>query len=192
MGLTSGYTRATIHFTRWGDCLLISHAGKAPRVAPDAFVAETAVVLGDVELGAGANVWFGAVLRGDKDRIVVGAFTNVQDNAVIHLDPGSPAIVGAGVTIGHGAIVHGCTVEDNCLIGMGSTILSGARIGRDSIVGAGALVTERKEIPPGSLVVGVPAKVVRELTPEEIEGIRGSARGYYEHSRAFLTGSSVE
>jgi carbonic anhydrase/acetyltransferase-like protein (isoleucine patch superfamily) len=158
-----------------------------PEVAPDAFVAETAVVLGNVKLGAGANVWFGAVLRGDKDRIVIGARTNVQDNVTVHLDPGAPAIVGDGVTIGHNAIVHGCTIEENCLIGMGATVMSRARIGRDSIVGAGALVTEGKEFPPGSLIVGAPARVVRELTPEQIDGIRRSAQGYYEHSRTFLT-----
>jgi carbonic anhydrase/acetyltransferase-like protein (isoleucine patch superfamily) len=158
-----------------------------PDVAPDVFVAENAVVLGNVKLGPGANVWFGAVLRGDKDRIVIGARTNVQDNVTVHLDPGAPAIVGDGVTIGHNAIVHGCTIEDNCLIGMGSTVMSRARIGRDSIVGAGALVTEGKEFPPGSLIVGAPARVVRELTPEQIEGIRRSAQGYYEHSRTFLT-----
>lgn len=166
--------------------MLIDYAGARPDVAPDAWVAETAVVLGNVSLGAGANVWYNAVLRGDKDRIAIGARTNVQDNVTIHLDPGKPTIVGDGVTIGHGAIVHGCTVEDNCLIGMGSTILSGATIGRDTIVGANALVTENKVIPPGSLVVGVPAKVVRPLTPDEIAGIRRSAQGYYEHSRSFL------
>jgi carbonic anhydrase/acetyltransferase-like protein (isoleucine patch superfamily) len=158
-----------------------------PNVAADAFVAETAVVLGNVSIGAGASIWFNAVLRGDKDRIVIGARTNVQDNVTVHLDPGAPAIVGDGVTIGHNAIVHGCTIEDNCLIGMGSTVMSGARIGRDSIVGAHALVTEGKEFPPGSLIVGVPAKVVRELTPEQVDGIRRSALGYYEHSRTFLT-----
>lgn len=166
--------------------MLLDYGGNSPDVAPDAFIAEGARVIGKVSIGEGASIWFNAVLRGDKDRIVIGRRTNVQDNATIHLDPGKPTIVGDGVTIGHAAIVHGCTVEENCLIGMGSTILSGARIGRDTIVGAHALVTENKEIPPGSLVLGVPAKVVRQLTPEEIEGIRKSAQGYYEHSRTFL------
>ena len=166
--------------------MLIEYAGYRPKVEEGVFVAETAVVLGNVELGEGANVWFGAVLRGDKDRIVIGKFTNVQDNVTVHLDPGKPAIVGNGVTIGHAAIVHGCTVEDNCLIGMGSTILSGAYIGRDTIVGANALVSENKVIPPGSLVLGVPGKVVRQLTDDEIEGIRKSAINYYEHSRTFM------
>ena len=166
--------------------MLIEYAGYRPKVAEDAYVAETAVILGNVELGEGSNVWFGAVLRGDKDRIVIGKRTNVQDNVTVHLDPGKPAIVGNGVTIGHAAIVHGCTVEDNCLIGMGSTILSGATIGRDSIVGANALIAENKVIPPGSLVLGVPGRVVRQLTSEEIEGIRQSAINYYEHSRTFI------
>ncbi len=166
--------------------MLIEYAGNRPKVADDVFVAETAVIIGNVELGKGANVWFGAVLRGDKDRIVIGDYTNVQDNVTIHLDPGKPTIVGNGVTIGHAAIVHACVVEDNCLIGMGSTILSGARIGRDTIVGANALVSENKVIPPGSLVLGIPGKVVRQLTDEEIEGIRKSAINYYEHSRTFM------
>ena len=166
--------------------MLIDYAGTKPNVAPDAFIAEGARVIGNVSIGQGASIWFNAVLRGDKDRIVIGNRTNVQDNATLHLDPGKPCIVGDGVTIGHAAIVHGCTIEENCLIGMGSTILSGARIGRDTIVGAHALVTENKEIPPGSLVLGVPAKVVRQLTPEEIDGIRKNVQGYYEHSRTFL------
>lgn len=168
--------------------MLIEYGGMRPNVADGVFIADGARIIGDVTLGAGASVWFNAVLRGDRDRIVIGERTNVQDNATIHLDPGSPAIVGAGVTIGHGAIVHGCTVEDNCLIGMGSTILSGARIGRDSIVGAGALVTERKEFPPGSLILGAPARVVRPLTVDEIEGIRRSAEGYRTHASTFLGG----
>jgi carbonic anhydrase/acetyltransferase-like protein (isoleucine patch superfamily) len=171
--------------------VLVEYAGKRPDVASDAFVAETAVVLGNVALGQGASVWFNAVLRGDKDRIAIGERSNVQDNCTIHVDPGFPVTVGAGVTIGHGAIVHGCTVEDNCLIGMGATVLNGARIGRDTLVGAGALVTEGKEIPPGSLAVGVPARVLRALTPEEIDGLRRSARGYYDHSRTFLGGQAV-
>jgi carbonic anhydrase/acetyltransferase-like protein (isoleucine patch superfamily) len=171
--------------------VLLEYAGKRPDVAPDAFVAETAVVLGTVSLGQGASVWFNAVLRGDNDQITIGQRTNVQDNCTVHVDPGFPVRVGAGVTIGHGAIVHGCTVEDNCLIGMGATVLNGATIGHDSLVGAGALVTEGKTIPPGSLVVGVPARVQRALTPEEIEGLRGSAQGYYDRSRAFLGGAAV-
>jgi carbonic anhydrase/acetyltransferase-like protein (isoleucine patch superfamily) len=169
--------------------VLLEYAGKRPDVAPDAFVAETAVVLGNVALGQGASVWFNAVLRGDKELIAIGERTNVQDNCTIHVDPGFPVSVGAGVTIGHGAIVHGCTVEENCLIGMGATVLNGARIGRDSLVGAGALVTEGKQVPPRSLVVGVPGRVLRELTADEIDGLRGSAQGYYDHSRTFLGGA---
>ena len=168
--------------------MLIEYAGMAPKVADDAFVAETAVVLGNVSIGQGASVWFNAVLRGDKDRIAIGARTNVQDNVTIHLDPGKPTVVGDGVTIGHAAIVHGCAVEDNCLIGMGSTILTGARIGRDTIVGANALVTENKEIPPGSLVLGSPGKVVRTLSLEEQAGTKVWAEKYVALSRAYLSG----
>jgi carbonic anhydrase/acetyltransferase-like protein (isoleucine patch superfamily) len=168
--------------------MILEFGGARPRIAPDAFVAETAVVLGNVDIGDGASIWYGAVLRGDKDRIAIGARSNVQDNVTIHLDPGKPAIVGADVTIGHNAIVHGCTIGDNCLIGMGSTILSGATIRRDSIVGANALVTESKDFPPRSLILGVPARVVRELSNDEIAGIPRKAIGYYEHSRTFLRG----
>lgn len=169
--------------------MLFEHAGRAPTIDPEAYVTETAVVIGNVALAAGASIWFGAVLRGDNDPITIGARSNIQDNCTLHADPGFPATVGEGCTVGHGAIVHGCTVEDNCLIGMGSTILNGARIGRDSIVGACALVTEGKQFPPGSLILGVPAKVARPLTPEEITGIGRSATGYFNRSRQFLGGA---
>jgi len=165
--------------------MILGYGGLWPDVAASAFVAPNATVIGDVRVGAEASIWFGAVLRGDRDRIEIGASTNVQDNVTVHLDPGHPAVIGDGVTIGHAAIVHGCTIEANCLIGMGATILTGARIGRDSIVGAHALVTERKEFPPGSLIVGVPARAVRTLTEAEIEGIRASAAGYVAHARTF-------
>ncbi|TAK25455.1 MAG: gamma carbonic anhydrase family protein [Chloroflexota bacterium] len=165
--------------------MIIPYRDAHPSIAEDVFVAETATVIGNVTLGQGTSVWFGAVLRGDKDRIVVGAMTNIQDNATVHLDPGHPAIIGNGVTVGHGAIVHGCVVEDNCLIGMGAVVLTGAHIGRDSIVGAHALVTEGKRFPPGSLIVGVPARVARVLTEAETERIRASARDYAEHAQTF-------
>lgn len=169
-----------------GGFVLIEFDGHCPDVADDVFIAPGAVVLGQVTIGEGASIWFNAVLRGDKDRIVLGRFTNIQDNCTVHLDPGKPAIIGESVTVGHGAILHGCTVEDNVLIGMHATVLTGAVVGRDSIVGASALVTENAVIPAGSLVLGVPAKVVRQLSPEEIDRVRQSARGYYEHSRRFL------
>ena len=171
--------------------ILRAFDGKKPRIGQRVFVAENAALIGDVEIGNDCSIWFGTTIRGDVNLIRIGSRTNVQDNCTIHVDPGFPVSVGAGVTIGHGAIVHGCTVEENCLIGMGATVLNGARIGRDSLVGAGALVTEGKQIPPGSLVVGVPARVLRELTPEEIEGLRRSAQGYYDHSRTFLGGQAV-
>lgn len=149
-----------------------------PQIADDAWVAPTATVIGRVRLGEGANIWYGAVLRGDEDEIVVGAGSNVQDNCVMHTDPGHPVHVGANVTIGHGAIVHGATVEDDVLIGMGSTLLNGSVIGSGSVIGAGALVSEGVVIPPNSLVLGVPGKVRRETTEEERAAIAASAPGY--------------
>ncbi|PZN10706.1 MAG: gamma carbonic anhydrase family protein [Bacillota bacterium] len=157
-----------------------------PRIAPDAYVAPGAAVIGRVYLGEESSVWFGAVLRGDLDEIRLGAGSNVQDNAVLHVDRGQPCLVGRDVTIGHGAIVHGCTIEDECLIGMGAVILSGARVGRGSLVGAGALVPEGREIPPGSLVLGIPARVVRSLTSGEREALRAAAARYRENARRFL------
>lgn len=133
-----------------------------------------ASVTGEVTLGKGVNIWYNAVLRGDEGAITVGENTNIQDCAVLHEE----TVVGAGCTIGHGAIVHGCTIGDNVLIGMGATVLNGARIGGDCIVGAGALVTGKMDAPAGSMILGSPAKVVRPLTAEEIEGNRISARGY--------------
>ncbi len=133
-----------------------------------------ASVTGEVTLGKGVNIWYNAVLRGDEGAITVGENTNIQDCAVLHEE----TVVGAGCPIGHGAIVHGCTIGDNVLIGMGATVLNGARIGDDCIVGAGALVTGKMDAPAGSMILGSPAKVVRPLTAEEIEGNRISARGY--------------
>ncbi|WP_156253097.1 gamma carbonic anhydrase family protein [Pseudactinotalea terrae] len=149
-----------------------------PQIADDAFVAPTASVIGQVRLEAGANIWYGAVLRGDEDEIVIGAGSNVQDNCVVHTDPGHPVRVGANVTIGHGAIVHGAHVHDGVLIGMGATLLNGSVVGSGSVIGAGALVSEGVEIPPNSLVLGVPGKVRRETTEQEREAIGRSAPGY--------------
>lgn len=152
--------------------------GDIPRIGNGAFVHETAVVIGRVSLGARASVWPHAVIRGDIERVDVGADTNVQDGAVLHADPGMPCLVGDRVTIGHRATVHGCTVEDECLIGIGATVLNGAVIGRQSIVGAHALVPEGMEVPEGVLVIGVPAKVRRELTDEERAGLAAQAARY--------------
>ena len=149
-----------------------------PRVDPTAYVSPHAVVMGDVRLGPRASVWPTAVLRGDINFIEIGEESNIQDGSVVHLAEDLPVIVGKLVTVGHGAILHACTVEDECLIGMRATILDGAVIGRGSIVGAHALVTKGMQIPPGSLVMGTPAKVVRALRPEEIAGIRAWADHY--------------
>ena len=162
---------------------------KCPTIAPDVFLADGAVLIGDARLADGASVWFNAVLRADSESITIGRSTNVQDNAVLHVDPGLPCVVGDHVTIGHGAIVHACVVEDNVLIGMHATVLSGAVVGRDSIVGANALVTENARIPPGSLVLGVPGRVIRALTKEEIAGIRRSAEGYVRRAQQYRDGA---
>jgi carbonic anhydrase/acetyltransferase-like protein (isoleucine patch superfamily) len=146
-----------------------------PVIAPSAWVHPAATVVGDVTLGADVSVWPGAVLRGDTDAIRVGAESNVQDGAVLHCDAGMPCIVGARVTIGHRAVVHGCTVEDGALIGIGAVVLNGAVIGAGSLVAAGAVVGEGKVVPPHSLVVGVPARVLRELTAEQRDRV---GRGY--------------
>jgi carbonic anhydrase/acetyltransferase-like protein (isoleucine patch superfamily) len=145
-----------------------------------AFIHSRAVVVGDVTLGAHASVWPAAVLRGDSDRIVVGDQSNVQDGSVLHADRGLPTIIGKRVAIGHRAIVHGAVVEDGCLIGMGCIILNGARVGAGSIIGAGAVVTEGMQIPPGSLVLGIPARVVKSVTPEMTARIAATVDAYIE------------
>lgn len=150
----------------------------APQLAAGAWVADGATVLGQVALGADASVWYGAVLRADNDRITIGARSNVQDGSVLHTDAGIPLIVGDDVTIGHQVMLHGCTVGDGSLIGIGSVVLNGARIGRHCLVGAKSLVTEGKEFPDGALIMGSPAKVVRMLTPEQIEHLQFSAAHY--------------
>jgi gamma-carbonic anhydrase len=157
---------------------LAAHLAKAPDVSRAIWVAPNATVVGDVTLGAQSSVFYGAVLRGDIARIVVGEGTNIQDNCIVHLADDLDALIGAWCTIGHAAIVHACTIEDECLIGMGSKVLDGARIGRRSIVGAGAVVTPGTVIPPGSMVLGTPAKVVRALTEHEQQGLRRWAEKY--------------
>jgi carbonic anhydrase/acetyltransferase-like protein (isoleucine patch superfamily) len=159
--------------------------GKAPVIGEGAFVAETAVVLGDVELGAGASVWYGAVVRGDVFPIRIGARTNVQDNAVVHVTGGkSSTTIGDDVTVGHGAIVHGCKVGDACLVGMGAILLDGAVIEPSCIIAAGALVTPGTRIRARSLVMGRPGKVVREVTEAELEGILASSAAYLANAEA--------
>jgi carbonic anhydrase/acetyltransferase-like protein (isoleucine patch superfamily) len=145
------------------------------RLHPTAFIAPGAVVVGDVTLGARSSIWFNAVLRGDVDRIEVGEDSNIQDGSVVHMDEGSPALIGARVTIGHGAVIHGCVIEDDCLIGMGAVVLSGAHIGAGSLIGAGALVREKQIIAPGSIALGMPAKVAGQVSDVHRAGMR---RGY--------------
>ncbi|KOV54439.1 anhydrase [Streptomyces sp. AS58] len=164
--------------------LITGIGGREPKIDPESFVAPTATVIGDVTLGAGASVWYGAVVRGDVERISVGASSNVQDNCTLHADPGFPVAVGERVSIGHNAVVHGATVEDDCLIGMGATVLNGAVIGAGSLVAAQALVPQGMRVPPGSLVAGVPAKVRRELTAEEREGVTLNGTLYAELARS--------
>ncbi|MFE4628513.1 MULTISPECIES: gamma carbonic anhydrase family protein [Streptomyces] len=153
------------------QALIMGIGGKDPQVDPEAFTAPTSVVIGDVTLHAGASVWYGAVLRADFGPIVVGADSNIQDNCTLHVDPGFPITVGERVSVGHNAVLHGATVEDDCLIGMGATVLNGAVIGAGSLVAAQALVPQGMRVPPGSLVAGVPAKVKRPLTEEERQGL---------------------
>jgi carbonic anhydrase/acetyltransferase-like protein (isoleucine patch superfamily) len=164
--------------------LILSFSGATPSVDATAFVAPNATLIGAVTLAAGASVFYGSVLRGDTDSISIGAGSNVQDNVSMHTDAGLQLVVGSGVSIGHGAVVHGCVIEDDCLIGMGATILNRAVIGTGSLVAAGAVVLEGTVIPPGSLVAGVPAKVRRELTQSEREGVKGNARHYLELAAA--------
>ena len=162
---------------------MLPYEGSEPEVADDAWVAPGAYLVGRVRVGSRSSVWYGAVLRGDGDAISVGVGSNVQDGTVVHADPGFPAVIGDGVVVGHGAVVHGCTVEDGSLIGMGSRVLNGARIGAGSLVAAGAVVLEGTQVPPGSLVAGVPAKVRRPLTDDESAGIRAGAEQYVERAR---------
>ena len=160
--------------------MLYQGAGHRPAVDPGAYLADNAAVAGDVTLAAGVSVWYGAVLRGDTASIAVGAGSNIQDGVVVHAGRGFPVTIGRDVTVGHRAVVHGCTVEDRCLIGMGAILLNGAKIGKNCIVGAGALVTGKMDAPDGSMVLGNPARVVRPLTPEELAGLRPGAEHYME------------
>jgi carbonic anhydrase/acetyltransferase-like protein (isoleucine patch superfamily) len=160
---------------------------KQPKLPAEAhyWIAPDANVIGDVELGENVGIWFGVTIRGDNEPIRIGAGTNIQEGVVIHSDPGSPATIGENCTIGHSAIVHGCTIGDNSLIGMGATVLNGARIGKNCLVGANALVTEGKEFPDGSLIVGSPAKAIRQLDDNAIAGLTLSANHYIANWQRF-------
>jgi len=158
---------------------------KQPQLAAGAWVADSATVVGDVALGPDASVWFGTVIRGDSDHIAIGRRSNIQDACVLHADPGFPLTLGDNVSVGHQVMLHGCSVGDGSLIGIQSVILNGARIGRNCLVGAGSLVTEGKEFPDGSMILGSPAKVVRQLSAEQIEGLQRIADGYVEKARHY-------
>lgn len=162
--------------------------GVAPQVHDSAWVADSAQVMGRVSLEEGASVWFGAVVRGDNEPIRIGRRSNIQDGSVLHSDEGKPLVVGEDVTVGHQVMLHGCTIGDGSLIGIQAVVLNGARIGKHCLVGAGSLVTEGKEFPDGSMILGSPAKVVRQLTPEQIEGLKRSALGYVDNARRFKAG----
>ena len=161
--------------------------GVVPEIADSAWVADSAQVIGRVTLEAQASLWFGVVARGDSDHLHIGAGSNIQDNTVLHADAGQPLRIGRNVTVGHKAMLHGCTIGDDSLIGIGAVVLNGARIGKGCLVGAGALVTEGKEFPDGSMIIGSPARMVRQLTPEQLQGLRESAEHYVSNARMFKT-----
>jgi len=165
--------------------------GIAPVVHGDSWIAPDANVIGRAQIDAGASVWFGCTLRGDNELIHIGAGSNVQENCVLHTDIGFPLTVGQNCTVGHKAMLHGCTIGDETLIGMGATVLNGAVIGKNCLIGAGALVTEGKHIPDGSLVIGAPGKVARVLSDDEIQGLRESAAGYQRNAARFRAGLSA-
>lgn len=167
--------------------MIITYQGLAPRVASSAYVAETADVIGDVEIGANASIWFQTVLRGDIEPIHVGENSNIQDGSVLHTMRGSPVVVGNWVTVGHRAVVHGCSVEDHCLIGMGAILLNNVRVGEGSIIAAGALVPENTVIPPRSLYMGVPARFRRQLGDPERRFIDSHATHYLEYKESYLS-----
>ncbi|WMW81997.1 gamma carbonic anhydrase family protein [Undibacterium cyanobacteriorum] len=159
----------------------------APEIDPSAFIAETAKVIGKVKIDAKASIWFDVTIRGDNELIHIGENSNVQEACILHTDPGYPLKVGTGVTVGHQAMLHGCEIGDGSLIGIQAVVLNGAKIGKNCLVGAGALVTEGKEFPDNSLIVGAPAKVVRELTPEALAGIKANAANYVQRGQDFKT-----
>lgn len=165
--------------------------GQTPRVDHTAWIAPTATLVGSVTIEAGASIWYGAVVRADNEPIVIGARTNVQDNCTFHVDAGRPVTLGEGVSIGHGAVVHGATIGDNVLVGMGAIVMNGAVIGDESMIAAGALVTEGMDVPPRSLVAGVPGKVRRELSEAEVENLYKNARIYEEHRDLHRGGTQV-
>lgn len=168
--------------------MLLQLENRRVRAEGDFWVADSAVVLGSVLLKQDASVWFNAVLRGDNELITVGEGSNIQDGSVLHTDPGCPLVIGDHVTVGHKVMLHGCQIGDNSLIGINAVILNGAKIGRNCLIGANALITEGKEIPDNSMVLGAPGKVVRELSQDEIQGLRRAAEHYVANARRFRAG----
>jgi carbonic anhydrase/acetyltransferase-like protein (isoleucine patch superfamily) len=164
--------------------------GQAPEfpASGDYFIADTATVIGKVRLHDSASVWFGAVLRGDNEWIEIGENSNVQDNATCHTDPGFPLLIGKNCTVGHNVILHGCTLEDGALVGMGSIVMNGAKIGRGSVVGAGAVITEGKQFPEHSLIIGAPARVIRTLDAAQVERMGSAARSYVKNGPRYVKG----
>jgi len=160
----------------------------APKMHETAWVADSAQVIGDVALAEGVSVWFGTVIRGDSESVRIGRNSNIQDASVLHADPGVPLDIGEGASIGHQVMLHGCTIGDGSLIGIGAVVLNRARIGKNCLVGAGSLVTEGKEFPDGSMILGSPAKAVRQLSPEQIEGLKMIAHHYVENARRYKAG----
>lgn len=165
--------------------MVMEFEGVTPKIDENAYISESVDIIGKVEILENANIWFGTRLRGDMNNIVIGRNTNIQENSVVHVDSKSPCIIGNNVTIGHGAIIHGCNIADNVLVGMGSIILNNAKIGNNTIIGAGSLITQGKEFPEGVLILGNPAKVVRKLTQAEIESIQCSADNYVRLSKKY-------
>jgi carbonic anhydrase/acetyltransferase-like protein (isoleucine patch superfamily) len=168
--------------------MLVEHKGHMPRVSPQAFLAEGAMLIGNVQVGPHASIWYNAVLRADRGEILVGEFTSIQDCCVLH----GPVRVGDHVTVGHGAILHGATVEDNCVIGMNAVVLDGVTVGHGSVIAAGAVVPQGTNVPPHSMVAGVPAKVVKELPPNNEEALKEMAVAYFESARPHMPGGSAQ
>jgi gamma-carbonic anhydrase len=169
---------------------ILAYDGKAPRLAASVFLAEGSVVSGDVEIGEDSSLWFGTVVRGDVNRIRIGARTNLQDHTVVHVTAGThPTTIGDDVTIGHRAVLHGCTIQDRSLVGIGAIVMDAAVVGPDAMVGAGALVPPRMIVPPGKLVLGSPARVVRDLTAEELAGLLGRAARYVGYAAKYRAGA---
>nr|WP_321261697.1 gamma carbonic anhydrase family protein [uncultured Sphaerochaeta sp.] len=171
--------------------MMYAYNGKSPSIAEGCYIAPSADVIGNVTLGEGVSIWFHATLRADVNTIHIGGQSNLQDNVVAHVDKGFPLIVGERCTVGHGAIIHACTIEDDCLIGMGAIVLNGAVIGKESIVAAGALVSQNKVYPPRSLLVGTPAKLIRTLSDEEFAKVRENTQEYWEFAHDLATGKQT-